>query len=711
MTSTTPASPALPAPDGSTDPHQWLEEVEGEKQLAWVRERNAVAEADLDADPLTAELEREILDILDAKDKIPGVTKRGDYLYNFWTDADHERGVWRRTTMEEFRREDPAWEVLIDVDALNAAEGEDWVWHGASALRPADGVSYRHFLIDLSHGGADADVTREWDLETRAFVPAEDGGFYRPEAKGSVSWIDADTVWVSTEVGEDSMTTSGYPRQVRLWRRGQELAATPVVAEAKSDDMGAFIYHDQTPGFERSILQVMHTFYTSTTSLVQVPLEAPEVVALELPEDMQVAAARDLLVLEPRSDWSVEGREYAAGSLLVGGIDAFLAGDRAFDVLFEPTASSSLAGMAITKSCLVLTILEDVRHRLEVFTRDSDGAWVRAELYPELAGAVSVSAVDPVESDEVWVSVTDFATPTTLLLGDLSGVADGDAPGELHEIKATPERFDADGVQVSQHFAVSDDGTRVPYFQIARAVEPGSPDEGEPRPTLLYGYGGFEISLTPAYLGAIGKAWVERGGVYVVANIRGGGEYGPAWHQAGLKEKRHRVYEDFSSVAKDLIERGVTDAAHLGVRGGSNGGLLTGNMLVSYPELFGAVIIQVPLLDMKRFSHLLAGASWMAEYGDPDTADWEFIRTFSPYHLLKEGAQYPPTFVLTSTRDDRVHPGHARKFTAALESLGARVLSWENIEGGHGGAASNAQAARMNALIYSFLWQQLGRES
>jgi prolyl oligopeptidase len=367
--------------------------------------------------------------------------------------------------------------------------------------------------------------------------------------------------------------------------------------------------------------------------------------------------------------------------------------------------------MTITRTAVVLSILEDVVHRLEVHTRDEHGAWVRSDLYPELRGSIGVAAVDADESDEIWVTVTDFIEPTTLLIGDLAEVAGGGAAGDLQLVKSAPARFDADGLEVTQHFTSSDDGTRIPYFEISQTREEGAQDG--PRPTLLYGYGGFEISLTPAYLGAIGKAWLERGGTYVLANIRGGGEYGPAWHQAALKEHRHRAYEDFSSVARDLVERGVTDREHLAVRGGSNGGLLTGNMLTQYPELFGAVIIQVPLLDMKCYSHLLAGASWMAEYGDPDTEDWEFVRTFSPYHLLSEekAQQYPPTFVLTSTRDDRVHPGHARKFTAALESLGADVRSWENIEGGHGGAATNEQAARMNALLYAFLWDTIGGAS
>ncbi|MGP5288974.1 prolyl oligopeptidase family serine peptidase [Brachybacterium tyrofermentans] len=711
----------LPAPDGYSDPHEWLEDVTGEKALAWVREHNAAAESELDAvrdprgsdadeAPLAQTLQREILEILDATDRIPGVVLRGEHLYNFWTDGEHERGLWRRTTLESYRTDAPDWEILLDVDALNEAEGEDWVWHGASLLRPVgleDGEPYRHALIDLSHGGSDADVTREFDLETLSFVPEAEGGFFRPEAKGSLSWIDVDTVWASTDFGEGTMTSSGYARQARLWTRGTPLDEALLVHEVAENDMAVFAAHDSTPGWERDWVIEAHAFYDNSVHVVDRGQEPPALTTLDVPHDLEANAHRDLGIFSPRSDWEIDGTTYLSGSLVVGDFDGFLRGEPELHVLFEPTESTSLEGMTITKTAVVLSILEDVVHRLEVHTRDEDGAWVSQDLYPELQGSIGVAAVDSDVDDRIWVTVTGFIEPTTLHLGDLSEVAGGGEPGELEIIKSTPARFDTTGLEVSQHFATSDDGTRIPYFEISStdAVE-----SERPSPTLLYGYGGFEISLTPSYLGAIGKAWLERGGTYVLANIRGGGEYGPRWHQAALKENRHRAYEDFASVGRDLVERGVTDRDHLAVRGGSNGGLLTGNMVTQYPELFGAVIIQVPLLDMKRYNHLLAGYSWMAEYGDPDTEDWEYIRTFSPYHLLREDPerQYPPTFLLTSTRDDRVHPGHARKFAAAMESLGADVRSWENTEGGHGGAATNEQAARMNALLYTFLWSTIG---
>lgn len=389
------------------------------------------------------------------------------------------------------------------------------------------------------------------------------------------------------------------------------------------------------------------------------------------------------------------GRTYAAGSLLITRLDDFIAGKRDFEVLFAPTETTSLAGSSWTKNHLVLNVLDDVKSRLQVLTPSAEG-WKKSDFTGAPSfGTVAVGAVDADESDAVWMTVTDYLTPTTLALAEI-----GKQPEVL---KTMPAFFDAEGKVIEQHFATSKDGTRVPYFVVhAKDMKlDGS------NPTLLYGYGGFEISLTPSYSGGMGRAWLEKGGVYVVANIRGGGEYGPRWHQAALKQNRHKAYEDMAAVARDLVSRKITSPKHLGVQGGSNGGLLTGNMLTQYPELFGAVVVQVPLLDMKRYSHLLAGASWMAEYGNPDTADWAYIQTFSPYHLFDPKKTYPPVLFTTSTRDDRVHPGHARKMAAKMIEAGKDVTYYENIEGGHGGAANNAQAAHMSALAYSFLWERL----
>jgi len=393
----------------------------------------------------------------------------------------------------------------------------------------------------------------------------------------------------------------------------------------------------------------------------------------------------------------VGGRTYPAGALLSADLERFLGGATELQVLFEPSERTSLAGFAPTRRHVIVNVLDNVRSRLSVLRRER-GAWTRAPLpgVPDLA-AVTVEAVDADTSDDYWLTVTDYLTPTTLALGTA-----GRGPAE--RLKSLPAFFDAKGLAVKQHEAVSRDGTRVPYFEVARA---DLALDGK-NPTLLYGYGGFEVSMTPGYKGAVGAAWLERGGVYVVANIRGGGEFGPRWHQAALKANRHRAFEDFVAVAEDLVRRGVTSPPRLGISGGSNGGLLVGNMLTLRPDLFGAVVCQVPLLDMKRYARLLAGASWMGEYGDPDRPEeWEFIRTFSPYHNVKAGVRYPPTLFTTSTRDDRVHPGHARKMAARLLEAGQPVLYWENVEGGHGGAANNAQAAHMSALAYAFLWSRL----
>ncbi len=668
-----------------TDPYLWLEDVTGDKALDWARQQNARTDAELAVAPGFEQLKADILAILDSKEKIPGVQKIGDYYYNFWKDAQHERGLWRRTTLEDYRKAEPKWETIIDLDALNKAEGENWVWHGADCLKPA----YERCLIALSRGGADADVSREFDLTTRQWV---EGGFFRPEAKGGTSWIDHDTLFVFTDFGEGTMTSSGYPRIAKKWKRGTPLESAEVVYEGTGEDMYIAAFHDDTPGYERNFVSRTIAFYNDELYLLD---DTGQLVKIDAPNSANKSVHKDWLLLQPRDPMTVGGTTYAAGSLLAANFDDYMAGKREFEVLFEPTDTTSLDGYTWTKSHLVLNILDDVKNRLRVLTPGADG-WAESEFVgaPQL-GTLGVGAVDADESDAVWLTATDYLTPTTLSIAEIG------QPPEL--LKSMPVFFDASGLVQEQHFATSADGTRIPFFIVHRK---GVPHDGK-QPTLLYGYGGFEVSLTPGYSGTVGKGWLEKGGVYVVANIRGGGEYGPRWHQAALKQNRHKAYEDFAAVAKELVAHGITSPAHLGIMGGSNGGLLTGNMLTQYPELFGAVVIQVPLLDMKRYSHLLAGASWMAEYGDPDTADWEYIRTFSPYHLFDASKDYPPTFIWTTTRDDRVHPGHARKMAAKMLAADKDVRYYENTEGGHGAGATNAQQAHLWALTYQFLWDKL----
>ena len=684
----TAASAHAEEPDMSQDPYAWLEDVTGAKALDWVKAQNARSEQRLATTPQFKQMESGIREVLDSDAKIPGVQKIGDHYYNFWKDREHARGLWRRTTLEEYRKPNPKWETVIDLDALNQAENEQWVWHGADCLRP----DYRRCLVALSRGGSDADVTREFDLVDKQWVK---NGFFRPEAKGALGWIDADTVYVFTDFGAGTMTSSGYPRVVKRWRRGEPLASAQPVYEGKPDDMYIAAMHDDTPGFERDFVSRTLAFYNDELYLRR---DSGELVKVDAPNSANKNVKREWLTLELREPWTVGGKTYKAGTLLATKFDDFMAGKREFDVLFEPTDTTSLASFTWTRHHLVLNVLEDVKNRLSVLTPGEGGWKKRAFVGAPAFGTIEVGAVDDDDSDALWLTATDYLTPTTLSLAQV-----GQAP---EVIKTMPAFFDASRDVIEQHFATSLDGTRVPYF----LVRPKDLKADGRTPTLLYAYGGFEISMTPSYSGGLGRAWLENGGVYVVANIRGGGEYGPRWHQAALKQDRHKAYEDMAAVAQDLIDRKITSPAHLGVQGGSNGGLMAGNMLVQYPQLFGAVVVQMPLLDMKRYSHLLAGASWMAEYGNPDTDDWKFIQTFSPYHLFDANKDYPPVIFLTSTRDDRVHPGHARKMAAKMIAAGKDVTYYENIEGGHGGAANNAQAAHMAALAYAFLWERLGGE-
>lgn len=671
------------------DPFLWLEDVEGDEALSWVRDQNARTDNALAEVEGFADLERDLLAVLDSDEKIPFVGQAGDFLYNFWQDAGHERGLWRRTTWDEYRKPDPAWETVLDLDALAAEEGEPWVWHGAAFLRP----DCTRALVSLSRGGSDADTTRELDLTTLTWVT---DGFERPEAKGDMAWVDADHVFVATDFGEGSMTASGYPRTVRLWTRGTPMADAAPVFEGRHEDLGVGAYHDPTPGFERDIVVRMPEFFREELYLLDRTGDEPALTKIDAPDSANKSVHREWLLVRLREDWELDGTTYTAGSLVAARLDEFLAGGRRFEVLFEPDERSSLQSWAWTRHHLVLNTLVDVRSRLVVLTPTEEG-WRRGELpgLPEI-GTVGVGGVDPLESDAVWLTVTDFLTPTTLAVAEV-----GEQPEPL---KAMPAFFDADGLVAEQRFATSADGTRVPYF----VVRPADLPMDGTAPTILHGYGGFESSLTPGYSGLMGRGWLARGGVHAVANIRGGGEYGPRWHRAALKANRHRAYDDFAAVAQDLVGTGITSPQHLGATGGSNGGLLIGNMLVHHPERFGALVIYVPLLDMQRYTKLLAGASWVAEYGDPDVEEeWEFIRTFSPYQLHDPSREYPATLIWTTTKDDRVHPGHARKMAAKMLEAGQEVHYFENTEGGHGAGATNAQTAHVWALHYAFLRDRL----
>ena len=765
-----PDDPRPPRTDPDLPPvPAWLDEIEGAEALAWVEARNAETLSAYRGDERFESMRESIGQILDSPDKIPGAALAAGRLYNFWTNADHPRGLWRRTTWDSYRAGAPdavadpgtgavskstQWEVLLDLDALGAAEGVPWVWHGASVLRTGP-LAGRRALIDLSDGGSDTDVTREFDLDALSFIDPADGGFRREPSKGSAAWADDEggTILMTADWGPDSLTASGYPRQVRRVRRGQDPAEAEIVLSTPETSIGVFAYRDrwgrawvgEHPDFYTEKLWLLpHDAAGLSASQSEALLArrgttaAPGAVRVPVPVSAQTVPARDRLLIRLREPWEEAGTTHPAGALLTARLGDFLRGSARPETLFTPTASACLEDFTVTEHHIVLTELDDCVASLEVLTPPppTGGPWARRRLdLSALAGegagtrtgssgtgpaprapgapapsdesllrpgrallAVAAAAVDPRGDDRLWLTVSSFTRPTTLALGELD--ADGSL-GRVEVLRRAPERFDAEGVVVTQHAAVSEDGTRVPYFQVGR------PSAG-PVATMLYGYGGFEVSLGVGYLPVVGKAWLERGGTFVMANIRGGGEYGPDWHRAGLRENRHRVYEDFAAVARALIERGVTTPAQLAVHGGSNGGLLVGNMLPRHPELVGAVVCEVPLLDMGRYTHLLAGASWQAEYGDPDDpAQWEFIRTFSPFHLLEPGRDYPPVLFVTSTRDDRVHPAHARTMAHRMAALGQDVTYFENSEGGHGRASTNAQRALMSALVHEFAWRRL----
>lgn len=665
------------------DPFLWLEEVDGEKALAWVKEQNAKSTSALEALPTYTQIYDRTLAILDSKERIPFPSLYGTTVYNFWQDEANRRGVWRRTTLESYRSATPVWETVLDIDALMAAENVPWVFKGATCLPPV----YRRCMVALSRGGGDAVEYREFDTSAKSFLK---DGFFLPEAKSRVAWKDENTLWVGTDFGPGSLTTSGYPRLLKLWSRNTTLTEAKLVFAGEATDMTVSGYTAFKGERRYDVVVRTPAFFRAETFL----LLGGRLVKLDLPEDVDLQEMfDDHLLFALRSDWTVGGTKYQAGSLLAAPLDAFLRGSRRFEVLFEPGARTSLGQVTSTRDRLLVTTLDNVRGRLASFTL-KDGAWVREEIALPGVGTVGISTTSD-ESDLYFYTYQDFLKPATLFA----------AAGTKGEgIKTMPAFFDATGVTVTQREANSGDGTKIPYFLIAPK---GFAANGK-APTLLYGYGGFEVPQLPRYNATVGAAWLERGGVFVVANIRGGGEFGPAWHQAAQRENHMRNFEDFTAVAEHLIETKVTSPRHLGIMGGSQGGLLVGGSFTLRPELFNAVVSQVPLADMRRYNKLLAGASWMAEYGNPDVPeDWAYIQTWSPYHLLRKDATYPTPFYWTTTRDDRVHPAHARKMVAKMQSLGHPVWYFENIEGGHGSGSVNPQRAQITALEYSYLWKML----
>jgi prolyl oligopeptidase len=682
---------AQTAATDAADPYIWLEDATGPKAMAWVNEHNAKAVAVLEADPRYPVLYKEALTIAEAKDRIPAGSFLNGAIYNFWQDADHLRGIWRKTTLASYETKDPQWTTVLDITALGKAEGRSWVFKGASCARPAE----RRCLVQLSEGGEDAATIREFDLETGTFV---DGGFVIPKSKARVAWEDENTLLISNAWAPGELTASGYPYIVKRLKRGQ------------SPDQAVEVYRgDKADGGYGVSPEVLRDGQGNTLAVIVRPLDtfshetyvltAKGARRLAIPLKVDVS---DLIggrvILDLRQDWTVGGKTYPAGSLVWTALKALKADPAHLKpkLLYAPGAREALDETATTRDRLLVTLLDNVKGRAYVYTPTAAG-FTRAALKLPDNASIRIGATDE-HSDKSFVSVTSFLTPTSVWLADA-------ATGSLKMVKTTPPKFDASADVVEQFEATSKDGTRVPYFVVHRKT---IPYDGS-NPTLMTAYGGFQISSTPSYSATTGKLWLERGGVYVLANIRGGGEFGPKWHEAGLVEKRQVIYDDFAAVAEGLIRRKITSPRRLGIEGGSNGGLLMGVEFTQRPELWNAVVIDVPLLDMIRISKIAAGASWQGEYGDinANPAAMAFWLKTSPYQNLKPGVKYPEPFIFTTTRDDRVGPQHARKFAARMEEMHLPFLFYENTEGGHGSGADLKQQAHTAALTMTYLQRKL----
>jgi prolyl oligopeptidase len=679
------ARPTIAAPDD--DPYLWLEEIDGDRALAWVDEQNRRTLAKFGTAGFAADRDT-LAAILDRPDNIPFVTRRGPYLYNFWKDAKNPRGLWRRTTLDTFRTSQPSWEILLDVDALAAQEEEDWIWHGASTLPGSHDLA----ILSLSRGGSDASVLREFDISAKAFVR---DGFYLPDAKGGTAWLDRDTLLLSSAYGQGMATTSGYSRTVRLWHRGADVDRAPILHETTPDKMGLWASIDRTQSVETVWFVERTGFFDAV--FWQGDRTGPKG-KLDLPTDVHLEVYRDWLTVKRRTPWTIGPTTYAPDTLLGISLSSFLEGNRKFTVLFEPSERRALEHFFWSDGRLILSILDELKPVFEVLAPSAQG-WARSKLagLPEV-GVVHVWRLDMEEAEsngDLLANAQDPLTPATMSLieSDKSPVV----------LKQAPRAFVADGLVVTRHEAISIDGERIPYVQVGPSGETGD------APVHLNGYGGFAVSQLPYYNSAIGKLWLERGGTSVTANIRGGGEFGTRWHEAGRLANKPLSHDDFAAVAADLVRRGVTRPQRIAAEGGSNGGILITNMLTRYPERFGALFCTIPLIDMRRYSKLLAGASWIAEYGDPDKPDdWAFLQTYSAYHQAEPGRHYPPILLATTRKDDRVHPGHARKMAAKLQAMGYEAYLYEPAAGGHGYGKDNKERAAFTALGLTFLREQIG---
>lgn len=681
-----------------------LEAVDGKRALQWVAERNKESASVLENSPLFGDLKREIIEILDAKDRIPSISIRSRgaevLVENFWQDAGNKKGIFRVQSLEDYRANRDNWDTLVDVDKLAAEEKENWVFKGLVCAP----INRSRCLLFLSRGGGDAVVTREYDLENKEFVK---DGFSLPEAKVRIGWKTDDSLWVGAPHGADTMSKSGYPLTVRIWTRGHSLSDAPVVYRGKPDDVAvaAGTYRQWTPTGEQT-LDVITRAVSFFQNEFFVQDASGEWKILPLPLDTEIEGlAQGRLILSFKNSTEVFGRKVSIGAVYAVSASRLQNEEGVnLETVFEPTSTQAFGRVAVTKSKVLISYLDQVQGRLaevELKSPRKSGSrmakWVMSPVWlPGLKGTVSIGGT---RHDEELFTVfySDFLTPNQMFLAGEGA--------KLERLRTTPARFDAKGMKVETRTAISRDGTRIPYF----VVLPKNVDrKSRKTSTLIYAYGGFEIPSLPSYLGALGKVWLERGGAYVLASIRGGGEFGPSWHQAAQREKRQNAFDDLYAVAEDVARLGFTSSAHIGFRGGSNGGLLAGVALTQRPELFGAIVSQVPLLDMLRFHKLLAGASWVEEYGSPDDpSERAVLEKYSPFHNVRATTKYPEAFFTTSTRDDRVHPGHARRMVAKLKQLGHPVLYYENVEGGHAGASTNESRAALMAREYSYLWLKL----
>lgn len=690
--------PDTPLPMTKTapvDPNLWLEEVEGEKALDWVRAQNERTLAELQTDPRYAGFEAAALDALNSRERIPYGAVRNGWVYNFWQDDVNVRGLWRRTSLTSYASADPEWETIVDFDKLSADEGKNWVYKGADCLRQT-GKPARHCLVSLSDGGKDAVINREFDLSTQTFVQ---GGFVTPEAKQGVAWVDADTLLIASDWGAGTVTDSGYPFIVKRWHRGTPLDAAEEVIRGASTQVGVWpMVMELDDGQVLQGAVKAETFFTH--SYWWLPDGEAQPVRWPIPlKSSPNGIYKGQFLLSLEEDWAPEGQteSFTSGDLVAFDVAAFLATRQLpkVDLVFRPGATQAVNGVAIAKGAALLSINDNVVGRVMRLEPGADG-WTRTPVDLPGSGQAGIAFAEAHE-EAVFLNYEDFLTPDSLLSYDIR-------TGDVASLKSLPGKFDVSGLKVEQYFATSKDGTKVPYFIVHKA---DMPLDGS-TPTLLYGYGGFQVSMNPAYSPVTGRLWLEQGGAYVLANIRGGGEFGPAWHQAGLKRDRQRVFDDFIAVGEDLIARKVTRPRHLGIMGGSNGGLLMGVMLNQRPDLWNAVVVQVPLLDMMRYHVLLAGASWVDEYGSPGVPEERaFLETISPYQNFDAARSYPTPFFVTSTKDDRVHPGHARKMAKLFEAAGLPFLYYENIDGGHSAAANQTERAKRSALEFTYLSERL----